>query len=89
MDYLFYWYGKIHQSTIFESQKDKITYLILYPHLANDNGAYTFWKKNILKTQGQVILSKTFYGGITVQKLLIEKTEPPVDPNYYQGLIFR
>ena len=89
MDYLFYWYGKNHQVTIFENQKDKITYLILYPHLANDEGAYVFWKKNTLKTQGQVILSKVFYGGITVQKLLIDKTESPVDPNYYQGLIFR
>jgi len=89
MDYLISWYGKNNSKTIFESKKDKTTYLILYPHLANDEGAYDFWKKNVLKTQGQVILSKTFYGGITVQKLLIDKLEPQVDPNYYQGLLFR
>lgn len=89
MDYLITWYGKSHPGVTFESQKDVTTYLILYPHLANDEGAYDFWKKNILMTQGKIILSKTFYGGITVQKLLIDKAEPPVDPNYYQGLIFR
>lgn len=89
MDYLFYWYGKDHKGTIFENQKDKTTYLILYPHMTNDEGAYVFWKKNVLKTQGKVVLSKMFYGGITVEKLLIDKSEPLVDPNYYQGLIFR
>jgi hypothetical protein len=89
MDYLIAWYAKKYPSTTFETQKDKITYLIMYPHLANDEGAYAFWKKNVLKTQGKVILSKTFYGGITVEKLLIEKPEPSVDPNYYQGLLFR
>ncbi len=89
MDYLFYWYGKKNPTVTFESKKDVTTYLILYPHLANDNGAYDFWKKNVLHTQGKVILTKTFYGGITVQKLSITASEPPVDPNYYQGLIFR
>lgn len=89
MDYLFYWYGKNNQKILFENKKDSISYLILYPHLANDNGAYDFWKKNILKTQGKVVLEKMFSSGITAQKLLIDKTEPPVDPNYYQGLIFR
>lgn len=88
-DYLISWYGKNNSKTILETKKDKATYLILYPHMANDNGAYDFWKKNVLRTQGKVILSKVFYGGITVQKLLIENPEPPVDPNYYQGLIFR
>ena len=89
MDYLFYWYGKNNTKTVFENQKDKITYLILYPHLANDNGAYAFWKKNVIRTNGKILLTKNFYGGIIVEKLLIEKPEPPVDPNYYQGLIFR
>jgi hypothetical protein len=88
-DYLISWYGKNQPATTFESEKDRTTYLILYPHLANDNGAYDFWKKNVLRTNGKVILTKTFYGGITVEKLLIDKPEPPVDPNYYQGLIFR
>lgn len=91
MDYLFYWYGKKNPTIIFENKKDVATYLILYPHMANDNGAYDFWKKNILKTRGKVVLTKVFTGGITVQKLSIDANaaEPPVDPNYYQGLIFR
>ena len=89
MDYLISWYGKNYPSTIFENKKDSTTYLILYPHLANDEGAYDFWKKNTLKTKGKVILTKSFYGGITVQKLLITSPEPVVDSNYYQGLLFR
>ena len=89
MDYLFYWYGKSNTKTVFENQKDKITYLILYPHLANDDNAYNFWKKNVIRTNGKILLTKSFYGGIIVEKLSIEKIEPPVDPNYYQGLIFR
>ena len=89
MDYLLSWYGKNNPAIIFENKKDTITYLILYPHMTNDEGAYNFWKKNTLRTNGKVILTKTFFGGITVEKLLIEGKEPDVDPNYYQGLIFR
>ncbi|PIY94077.1 MAG: hypothetical protein COY68_03595 [Candidatus Levybacteria bacterium CG_4_10_14_0_8_um_filter_35_23] len=89
MDYLLSWYGKNNPAIIFENKKDTITYLILYPHMTNDEGAYNFWKKNTLRTNGKVILTKTFFGGITVKKLLIEGKEPEVDPNYYQGLIFR
>ena len=89
MDYLFYWYGKRNPTTIFENKKDLTTYLILYPHLANDNGAYAFWKKNVLHTQGKIVETKIFTSGITVEKLSIQNPEPPVDPNYYQGLIFR
>lgn len=89
MDYLFAWYGKSYTNSIFENKKNSTTYLILYPHLANDEGAYTFWKTNTLRTKGKVILTKKFFGGITVEKLLIENGEPDVDPNYHQGLIFR
>lgn len=88
-DYLISWLSKKYPNTVLESKKDKISYLILYPHLANDEGAYDFWKKNTLKTSGKVILTKMFRGGITVEKLSIDKNEPGVDPNYYQGLIFR
>jgi hypothetical protein len=88
-DYLIAWYGKSHQSTVFESKKHIITYLILYPHMDGDNNAYDFWKKNVLHTQGKVTESKIFPSGITVEKLLIENPEPLVDPNYYQGLLFR
>jgi len=89
MDYLISWRGKSYPNTILESRKDRVTYLILYPHIANDEGAYAFWKKNTLKTAGKLILTKSFNGGITVEKLLIDENEPAVDPNYYQDLIFR
>ena len=89
MDYLISWRSKSYPDTVLENKKDRTTYLILYPHLANDEGAYDFWKKNTLKTTGKVILTKIFNGGITVEKLLIDTNEPAVDLNYYQGLIFR
>ena len=89
MDYLIWYYGKKNPNTFFESQKDSITYLILYPHTSNDEGAYDFWKKNVVRTSGKILETKEFTGGITVQKILIGDKESPVDPNYYQGLIFR
>ena len=89
MDYLIWWVSKRDGYKTLTNQKLKITYLIMYPHLTDDMGAYTFWKKNVLRTNGKVILTKFFTGGITVQKLLIDKAEPAVDPNYYQSLIFR
>jgi hypothetical protein len=89
MDYLIYWSAKNYPLKIPTTNKERITYLILYPHMANDEGAYDFWKKNVLKTIGKVVATKTFYGGIIVQKTLVGKNEPAVDPNYYQGLLFR
>jgi hypothetical protein len=88
-DYLISWYGKKYPQTRFENKKDTITYLILAPHLTNDEGAYAFWKKNTIRTNAKVVLTKTFNGNITVQKLSIDSGEPDVDPNYYQGLMFR
>jgi hypothetical protein len=61
----------------------------MYPHLENDLGAYAYWKKNMLHTNGKVLLTKTFTGGIIVEKLQIDTKEPAVNPNYYQNLIFR
>jgi hypothetical protein len=89
MDYLMSWHGKSNPKVIFESKKKSVTYLIMYPHMENDKGAYNFWKKNVLRTQGQAVLSKKFNGGIKVEKILIDKSEPEVDQNYYQGLLFR
>lgn len=89
MDYLFYWEAKNNLGKIPVNSKELTTYLILYPHLENDEGAYDYWKKNTIKTNGQIILTKIFNGGITVEKLLISKGEPEVDPNYFQGLLFR
>lgn len=89
MDYLIPWRGRSYPNVILENRKNTITYLILYPHMENDDGAYDFWKKNTLKTNGKVILTKKFNGGTIVEKLLVDKNESEVDPNYYQGLLFR
>ena len=89
MDYLVSWEAKNYPNKVPTTNKELTTYLILYPHMDNDEGAYDFWKKNTLKTNGQIILTKLFNGGITVEKLIIDKNEPEVDPNYYQGLLFR
>jgi hypothetical protein len=88
-DYMVGFQTKSYPQVKLENQKNKITYLILYPHMENDKGAYDFWKKNTLRTKGKVVTSKTFKGNITVEKLLIKENEPPVDPNYYQSLLFR
>lgn len=88
-DYMISWRGKNYPKVIAQNTKQKTTYLILYPHLENDERAYDFWKKNIIRTSGKVVSKKVFKGNITVEKLSIEGKEPEVDPNYYQGLLFR
>jgi hypothetical protein len=89
MDYLLWWESKQLGVVQPVSQKLPITYLILYPHLSNDAGAYTFWEKTKLRTSAPIIEKKEFSGGITVEKLSIKPGEPAVDPTYYQNLIFR
>jgi len=89
MDYLMSWYGKKYPKLVPKNTKEKTTYLILYPHLENDENAYKFWKENVARTKGKILTTKVFKGNITVEKLLIDKDEPAVDPNYYQGLLFR
>ncbi len=89
MDYLISQMGKKYPKIKAKNTKQEITYLILYPHLADDQKAHDFWKKNVVRTNGKVIYSKVFRGNIKVEKLLIENKEPSADPNYYQGLIFR
>ncbi len=89
MDYLLWWESKKLHVVQPVSQKLPTTYLVLYPRLSGDAGAYTFWEKNKIKTSAPVIESKEFPGGITVEKLGIRSSEKPVDPTYYQNLIFR
>ena len=89
MDYLLWWLSVKEDKLTPVNQKLRTTYLILYPHLANDNNAYNFWKKNVIRTDGRVILTKKFNGGILVEKLLIQTNEQPIDSNYFQNLIFR
>ncbi|HWY79280.1 MAG TPA: glycosyltransferase family 39 protein [Candidatus Sulfotelmatobacter sp.] len=89
MDYLL-WYESYAQHLLPSSNhKHPITYLIMYPHAANDENAYAFWKKNVVRTTGKILLTKTFASGITVQKVQIAPNEQPADPNYYQNLLFR
>jgi hypothetical protein len=89
MDYLIWWVSKQVRETVPANEKLQTTYLILYPHLEHDDNAYNYWKKNTLHTNGKVLLTKTFAGGIIVEKLSIGQEEPAVDPNYFQNLIFR
>lgn len=89
MDYLFSYLGKNNPKTHAVNTKQQTTYLILYPHLADDKKAHEFWKKNVVRTNGKVLSKKVFKGNIIVEKLSIDAKEQAADPNYYQGLIFR
>lgn len=88
MDYLFWWENSMHQTPV-QNTKLQQTYLILYPHLANDAHAYDFWIQNTIHTNAPTEKRKVFEGGIIVEKKDMSKDTQPVDPNYYQNLIFR
>lgn len=89
MDYLMSWKG----DTIYHDHpgqtKMATTYLIMYTPLKHDNNAHEFWKKNVIHTNAPVQVHKVFTGNIVVEKLHIKANEQPVDPNYFQQLIFR
>jgi hypothetical protein len=89
IDYLMWWKGetKYHYQPL--HIKTQSTYLIMYEPLAKDVSAHSFWKKNTIHTSSNVLSKKIFTGNITVEKLAVIGDEPPVDPNYFQGLIFR
>lgn len=87
-DYLF-WYKTKRLNNLAENKKLDPTYLIMYPLLKGDNGAYLFWKENIIKTKAKPILAKVFPGEIVVEKLDLSKDSERVDQNYFQNLIFR
>lgn len=89
VDYLVGWENKNHSDVQLVNNKERTTYLILYPALDGDHGAHEFWKKNMIKTNSKAIHVEKFSGGINVEKLYIDEDEPPVDQNYHQGLIFR
>jgi 4-amino-4-deoxy-L-arabinose transferase-like glycosyltransferase len=88
MDYLMWWQGREHKY-LPPSQKFPTTYLIMYPQPASDLHAQEFWKKNVIKTRGKMLQRWVMQGGITIEKLQISEGEQPVDPNYYQNLLFR
>ena len=89
MDYLFNWIGKSKTESKFSNKKEKINYLIMYSPPVGDLSAHDFWKKNVVRTNGKVIESRSFKGDIVVQKIETGNNEGVVDPNYYQGILFR
>ncbi len=89
MDYLFWWLGTKKYGYVPKSEKISQTYLILYPGLIGDKEAHSFWKKNTIKTVAKIQHQTVFLGNITVEKFSALPHEEPVDPNYYQNLIFR
>lgn len=84
-DYLMWWRGQ-SSNQLSSNQKATTTYIIAFP---SSQGAYEFWKENVIHTQGKILSSKTFSGGIRVEKLAIRPLEPAVDPNYFVNLTFR
>lgn len=89
MDYLFWWRGKKFYHYIPTSTKLPITYLIMLPSPVGDLQAHNFWKKNMVKTNGKIMKETLLPGNIIIQKLAIDSSEGPANPNYYQNLIFR
>jgi hypothetical protein len=89
MDYLLWWEAKSQGKVKPESKKNPVTYLILYPALEHDGGAHSFWKNHKIRTKAKIIGKREFKCGIIVEKLQIGPGELPVDPTYYQNLIFR
>lgn len=89
MDYLLWWLGKTKYNITPSNQKHALTYLILYTAPVGDKGAYDFWKKNVVRTTGRVVSTKTVQGGVTIEKLMLDPKEQSADPNYYQNLLFR
>jgi len=89
-DYLFWYYSNLNHSKAPDNNKKQyLTYLIMYPPLSGDNNAHAFWKKHVIHTNSGPVKKIIFDGNITLEKLHISTSEEPVDPNYYQNLIFR
>lgn len=89
MDYLFWWLARTNQRNELKSEKTENTYLIFYPALQGDNMAQDFWKRNVIKTGQEPSYSRTFNGGISIEKTDLSEDTQSVDPNYFQNLIFR
>lgn len=89
MDYLMWWRGKTKYNYTPESKKLPITYLIMSPPNSGDEGAHTYWMKNVVRTNGKVLSTKIVQGSIKILKLSIPPDDPQPDPNYYINLTFR
>lgn len=89
MDYLIWWLASKNDKVTVVNNKQPITYLIIYPPPAYAKSEPEYWKKNVVRTKGKVVNKKIFPSGIYVEKIKINQDEPPVDPNYFQNLIFR
>lgn len=89
MDYLMWWLANKKYHVPLINNKQPLTYLIMYKPPIWAKGAHDYWKENVIKTKGKIINKKIFPNGITVEKLQVSIGESPVDPNYFQNLIFR
>lgn len=91
MDYLMWWLAKDVYHVPLINNKQPITYLIIYSPPIFAKNAPKYWKTDVIKTKGTVIGKKSFTKDITVEKIQIDNVEKedPVDPNYFQNLIFR
>jgi len=88
MDYLFKYVSKVNNKQI-DTNKTGIIYVFLYPAPSWNPGGGQWWKENVLKTNGEVLIEKKFGNIITVQKIKVGVDEKPVDANYFQNLFFR
>ncbi len=88
MDYLIWWENKKYHIAL-TNKKMPTTYLILFPAPVGDESAHEFWKKNVIRTKGEVMERWKMDGGIIIEKLKIPQGEDEADPNYYQNLLFR
>lgn len=88
MDYIFKYVSKVNNKQI-DTTKTDVIYVFLYPAPIWNPGGGQWWKENILKTNGKVLIEKKFGNIITVQKIKVGVDEKPVDANYFQNLFFR
>jgi hypothetical protein len=90
MDYLFWWLTTSNGLDNLSSEKKENTYVIMYKPLEGDTSAHDFWKQKTLSIKNiSPNFSSTFNGGIVVERYDLLGDQNPVDPNYYQNLIFR
>jgi len=82
--YLFLWKGYYDYKIFPHEDKQKIIYLILEPSVSDPDGKY--FKKNVVRTKNKPDKVFEFPGGVRVEKVITDKNEEPVDPNYFPRL---
>lgn len=82
--YLFWWRHSTTYANAPKDQKQKQIYLIIEPNFFDATGK--FFKKRTLHTDQTPVKTLHFPDGITVQKILPDPNEKPVDRNYFPQL---